>query len=81
MNKSHILLNKTTREWVIYAPNRDKRPHDFKQEYIVENHGEIHSPKCPFSTGNEDLIRPIILEKKQKILTGKFVLFLINFLL
>ncbi|MGD1701818.1 galactose-1-phosphate uridylyltransferase [Dapis sp. BLCC M229] len=63
MNKSHIRLNKTTREWVIYAPNRGKRPQDFQQEHIVQNQGESHSPKCPFCTGNEHLLRPIILER------------------
>ncbi|WP_375339970.1 galactose-1-phosphate uridylyltransferase [Okeania sp. KiyG1] len=64
MNKSHIRLNKTTREWVIYAPNRGKRPQDFQQENIVQEKVESHSPNCPFCTGNEERLGGILFEKR-----------------
>ncbi|MGD1805858.1 galactose-1-phosphate uridylyltransferase [Dapis sp. BLCC M126] len=64
MNKSHIRLNKTTREWVIYSPNRGKRPHDFQEENIVKDKAKTHSPECPFCTGNEENLGEIILERQ-----------------
>ncbi len=56
--------NKTTREWVIYPPNRGKRSQNFQQEHIVQNQGESNPSKSPFCNGNEHLLRPIILERK-----------------
>ncbi|MGB3511606.1 MAG: galactose-1-phosphate uridylyltransferase [Microcoleaceae cyanobacterium] len=62
MNKSHIRLNKTTREWVIYAPNRGQRPHDFQQKDSEQIFLENHSPNCPFCSGNEKRLGEIFLE-------------------
>jgi len=48
-----IRLNLITRDWVIIAPERAKRPH----ELIAENKPKIalpeYSPTCPFCAGNE----------------------------
>ena len=42
----------TTKEWVIIATERSKRPHDFKKK--VERDGEQRlDPACPFCPGNE----------------------------
>jgi UDPglucose--hexose-1-phosphate uridylyltransferase len=32
MEKHEIRQNKATKEWVIYAPSRGKRPRDFRQQ-------------------------------------------------
>ncbi len=66
MSKSHIRLNKTTREWVIYAPSRQKRPQDFKQINLEES----DSHYCPFCPENEDHLEPVILELPNPIKQG-----------
>jgi UDPglucose--hexose-1-phosphate uridylyltransferase len=62
MPQSHIRLNKTTREWVIYAPSRRTRPQDFKQEITEVEPEDKQSHYCPFCPENEDRLEPIILE-------------------
>jgi UDPglucose--hexose-1-phosphate uridylyltransferase len=44
----------TTREWVIIAAERAKRPHDFQKEASPAPAPE-HDPGCPFCPGNEHL--------------------------
>ena len=44
----------TTKEWVIVAAERSKRPHDFKKtKTLVEK--PLYKEDCPFCQGNEDL--------------------------
>jgi UDPglucose--hexose-1-phosphate uridylyltransferase len=46
--------DRTTKEWVIIAVERSKRPHDFKKmEPIVER--PLYREDCPFCPGNEHL--------------------------
>lgn len=49
-----------TREWVILASERAKRPHDFKKtEEAVKK--PKHDPNCPFCEGNEEKTPPEVL--------------------
>ena len=54
---SQLRQDRTTKEWVIIAAERAKRPHDFKK---VEPRIEMPSYKadCPFCPGNEHLTPP-----------------------
>jgi UDPglucose--hexose-1-phosphate uridylyltransferase len=58
---SEMRQNKATRHWVIYAPERSKRPRDFQ-------HGEkprelpSYDESCPFCPGNEDMLPGVITE-------------------
>ena len=51
--------NFITKEWVIVAPERGRRPDQFAKE---KNHDHsalpIHDPSCPFCPGNESLTPP-----------------------
>lgn len=62
MSNSHIRLNPATREWVIYAPSRRKRPQDFQQkeaEPIIEKYP---IDNCPFCDANLDPQETVLLE-------------------
>lgn len=50
---SELRLNLITREWVIIASERAKRPHDFKQKKLRKNLPQFIE-SCPFCPGNED---------------------------
>jgi UDPglucose--hexose-1-phosphate uridylyltransferase len=39
--------------WVIFAPNREERPNEFKSVGCVASPSEIHNPSCPFCKGFE----------------------------
>ncbi len=62
MPAGHIRLNKVTREWVIYAPARRKRPQDFQQSNQDKPPLSSQDRKCPFCPGKESLSESIILE-------------------
>ena len=47
--------NKATKEWVILAPERGKRPSDFIKEITPRNPLPPHKDDCPFCPGNEHL--------------------------
>jgi UDPglucose--hexose-1-phosphate uridylyltransferase len=51
--------NPITREWVIIATERGKRPTDFRSEPKAPP--PAHSPTCPFCPGNEALTPPEVL--------------------
>jgi UDPglucose--hexose-1-phosphate uridylyltransferase len=51
--------NPITREWVIVATERGKRPSDFRAE--PRTAPPTHSPTCPFCPGNEGLTPPEVL--------------------
>ena len=55
--------NIATKEWVIIATERAKRPHDFSQKKDI---AEIppHSDNCPFCPGNEDKTPATLYEVK-----------------
>lgn len=63
---SEIRQNKATRQWVIFAPARRKRPKDFQGA----EKGGVELPEydkgCPFCPGNEHLIPPVIMELKEQ---------------
>ncbi len=62
MSSSQMRLNRATGEWVIYAPSRRKRPHDFPTKKPVENIPPQHLETCPFCIGNENVLQSKILE-------------------
>lgn len=49
---SEFRYNKLTKQWVLFAPNRAKRPYDFqdKKEILIQS-----KENCPFETGNEKM--------------------------
>jgi UDPglucose--hexose-1-phosphate uridylyltransferase len=57
-----IRQDKATRQWVIYAPARRKRPKDFKSETSSVPLLPEHARDCPFCPGNEESLPPVILE-------------------
>jgi UDPglucose--hexose-1-phosphate uridylyltransferase len=58
----HIRQNKLTKQWVIYAPSRRKRPKDFHPSGPPPNSVPTHDAACPFCPGNETVIRPLVSE-------------------
>ena len=54
---SIIRQDPTTKEWVIPAIERAKRPHNF-QKPILEKKMPEFEPKCPFCPSNEALTPP-----------------------
>lgn len=62
MTGSLIRQDKATRQWVIYAPSRGKRPHDFKQTKSTDRTVPEHDEDCPFCPGNEHMLKQITLE-------------------
>jgi UDPglucose--hexose-1-phosphate uridylyltransferase len=66
MPESHIRQDKATRQWVIYAPSRGKRPHDFKQTKKKTEALPAYDEGCPFCPGNEHMLEQITLEMGAK---------------
>ena len=60
---SEIRQNKATREWVIYAPARGKRPRDFTQRRDQRQPLPMRDAQCPFCPGNEHLLPGILVER------------------
>ncbi|MHB0912034.1 MAG: galactose-1-phosphate uridylyltransferase [Armatimonadota bacterium] len=52
--------NPVTREWVVIATERSKRPSDFVKSEITTDKPE-HSDNCPFCIGNEGMTPPEVL--------------------
>lgn len=63
MKTSEIRQNKATKQWVIYAPSRRKRPKDFKK-IKKEITLPVRDGRCPFCPGNDHVLPPIITEVK-----------------
>jgi UDPglucose--hexose-1-phosphate uridylyltransferase len=59
--KSEIRQNKATKQWVIYAPARGKRPKDFQRK-IERDQLPALDRECPFCPGNEAMLPGIIVE-------------------
>jgi len=53
--------NVLTREWVIIASERAKRPHEFVKERTGKDVRPSFEPKCPFCPGNEAMTPPATL--------------------
>ena len=51
---SEFRQNLATKEWVIIAPGRDLRPHDFATAATDRPAPPAHRDDCPFCTGNEE---------------------------
>jgi UDPglucose--hexose-1-phosphate uridylyltransferase len=47
--------NKATKEWVVIAPARGKRPSDFTKDVVKREPLPPHKADCPFCTGNEGM--------------------------
>lgn len=62
MPAGQIRLNKLTREWVIYAPARRKRPQDFQKQNHKSQKSRHTTKKCPFCPNYEHELEPILLE-------------------
>lgn len=60
--KGEVRQDKVTKEWVIYAPARGMRPHDFK--HIVDSRLDrpAYLSTCPFCSGNESKLSTILFE-------------------
>lgn len=57
---SEIRQDPTTKEWVIIATERGKRPHDFVRSGVVEEVPPFVA-SCPFCPGNESQTPPAVL--------------------
>lgn len=66
MQDGQIRLNKVTREWVIYAPSRRKRPQDFQKISQPKPPVAKRESQCPFCPGNEHMSEAIVLELPNK---------------
>jgi UDPglucose--hexose-1-phosphate uridylyltransferase len=62
MGKNEIRQNKATKQWVLYAPSRSKRPTDFREEKNGRKKLPEHDDNCPFCRGNENMLPGIITE-------------------
>ena len=60
--RNQIRLNITTNNWVIYAPERGKRPKEHKIENISREELPEYDDSCPFCLGNEDMLEEISSE-------------------
>ena len=52
----------TTKEWVIMATERARRPDNFAQERLAKEPLPPYDPNCPFCPGHEDRTPPTVLE-------------------
>lgn len=59
---NEIRQNKATKQWVIYAPARRKRPQDFQQSHKESKQLPVLDKACPFCPGNEHLLSSIVME-------------------
>lgn len=66
MDESEIRQNKVTKEWVIYAPARRKRPKDFQKPQQERAQLPLHDVSCPFCPGNDHMLGSIITEIKDQ---------------
>ncbi len=65
MTGNEVRQNKATKEWVIYAPGRGDRPHDYSTKKAKDDIPP-HDKNCPFCPGNEEEISQIIMELPNK---------------
>lgn len=60
--KTEIRQNKATKEWVIHAPSRGKRPKDFQKNEDRREQLPDWDEACPFCPGNEKMLPGLILQ-------------------
>ncbi|GAB4281269.1 MAG: galactose-1-phosphate uridylyltransferase [Deferrisomatales bacterium] len=60
MDEHHIRQDKLTKQWVIYAPSRRRRPTDFGGVVRSRPLEAAHEPTCPFCPGNEKGLGPVV---------------------
>jgi UDPglucose--hexose-1-phosphate uridylyltransferase len=60
--KGEVRQDKVTKEWVIFAPGRGLRPHDFKNISIPKPERPSYVHTCPFCSGNESRLEAILFE-------------------
>jgi UDPglucose--hexose-1-phosphate uridylyltransferase len=63
MKANEIRQNKATKQWVIYASARRKRPGDLFRKSSKKVNLAVSDKTCPFCPGNEHMLPSIILEK------------------
>lgn len=73
---SQFRQNPITKQWVLIAPNRAKRPEDFSSKSVMRGLPE-HDESCPFCTGkeslNEELFRtPETGDWRVRVIENKF---------
>ena len=67
---SELRQNPLTKDWVIIAPNRSRRPGQFRHSEGEEKTGahlEEEKAKCPFCPGNEELCQEPLLTYYQHV--------------
>lgn len=73
---SELRQNIITRDWVIIATERAKRPHQFAQVKKEVRPLPTHQPDCPFCVGNEEGIESFCLNDrngwKVRVVRNKF---------
>ncbi len=52
---SFLRFDQTTADWVIFAPSRARRPHEFRNRPVVPEEVPQLDAHCPFCPGNESL--------------------------
>lgn len=63
MDTGHVIRqNKLTKQWVVFAPSRRKRPRDLRETAAEPGPAPEHDPSCPFCPGNESALGEIIEE-------------------
>lgn len=63
---NEIRQNKATKQWVIYAPARRKRPQDFQERHNERKNLPVLDKECPFCPGNEHMLSEILMEMPQR---------------
>ncbi|HHV53556.1 MAG TPA: galactose-1-phosphate uridylyltransferase [Synergistaceae bacterium] len=61
-DKSTLRRNITTGRWVIYAPSRGHRPHDFAKEDKKKRALPSRDQNCPFCPGNEKALLSVLYQ-------------------
>jgi UDPglucose--hexose-1-phosphate uridylyltransferase len=59
---NQIRQNKATKQWIIYATARGKRPHDFRRQKGEGGTLSSFDQGCPFCPGNEGMLPSILME-------------------
>jgi UDPglucose--hexose-1-phosphate uridylyltransferase len=63
---SELRLNRATKEWIIIAKERAKRPKEFKSPQKRKQKEPLFDPKCPFCPGNEKQTPPEVFALRSK---------------
>lgn len=63
---SELRLNRATKEWIILATERAKRPHQFLNKLAARERVPRFDPDCPFCPGNERQTPPEVYALRKK---------------